>query len=43
MERLANDALTRAGNRPPTITINQGTIVNVYVAKDVDFSAVLRR
>lgn len=43
MERLANDALTRAGSRPPTITINQGTVLNVYVAKDVDFTAVLRR
>ena len=39
MERLANDALSQ--RRPPTVTINQGVIVNVYVAKDVDFSAVL--
>jgi type IV secretion system protein VirB10 len=27
--------------RSPTITINQGTVLNVYVAKDVDFSGVL--
>lgn len=40
MERLANDALS-SNNRPPTVTINQGTIVNVYVAKDVDFTNVL--
>ncbi|EZP45452.1 TrbI/VirB10 family protein [Stenotrophomonas indicatrix] len=40
MERLANEALT-SGRRPPTVTINQGTIVNVYVAKDVDFTSVL--
>jgi len=40
MERLANDALN-SSNRPPTVTINQGTIVNVYVAKDVDFTNVL--
>lgn len=39
MERLANQALD--GSRPPTVTINQGTVVNVYVAKDVDFSGVL--
>lgn len=42
MERMANQAVDRAMNRPPTVTINQGTIVNVYVAKDVDFSSVLR-
>jgi type IV secretion system protein VirB10 len=42
MERMANEAVSRAMSRPPTVTINQGTIVNVYVAKDVDFSSVLR-
>ncbi|HEX2594882.1 MAG TPA: TrbI/VirB10 family protein [Luteimonas sp.] len=42
MQRLANQALDRSINRPATVTINQGTIVNIYVAKDVDFSAVLR-
>lgn len=42
MERLANMALDRNMARPPTVTINQGTIVNVYVARDVDFSAVMR-
>lgn len=39
MERLANEAMSE--RRPPTVTINQGTVVNVYVAKDVDFSDVL--
>ena len=29
-------------DQPATVTINQGTLVNVYVAKDVDFSSVLR-
>jgi len=43
MERLADMALDRSVNRPATITINQGSVVNVYVAKDVDFSAVLPR
>lgn len=42
MERLANQALDKSINRPATVTINQGTIVNVYVAKDVDFSSVMR-
>ncbi|MEH6414560.1 TrbI/VirB10 family protein [Pseudomonas sp. CGJS7] len=42
MERLANQALDKSLNRPATITVNQGSIVNIYVAKDVDFSSVLR-
>lgn len=42
MERMANMAMERNMTRAPTITINQGTIVNVYVARDVDFSAVIR-
>lgn len=43
MERLANMALDQNMARPPTVTINQGAIVNVYVARDVDFSSVLRQ
>ncbi|OHE83927.1 MAG: hypothetical protein A2579_08820 [Lysobacterales bacterium RIFOXYD1_FULL_69_11] len=39
MERLANQALETS--RPPTVTIHQGTVVNVYVARDVDFSGVV--
>jgi len=42
MERLANQALDKSVNRQATITVNQGSIVNIYVAKDVDFSPVLR-
>ncbi|MDR6991644.1 TrbI/VirB10 family protein [Luteimonas sp. 3794] len=42
LERMANMALERNMARPPTVTINQGTVVNVYVARDVDFSAVVR-
>lgn len=41
MERLAQQALAKAANRPATVTIPQGTLLNVYVARDVDFSAVL--
>lgn len=43
MERLANQALDKSINRPPTVTINQGSVVNVYVSRDVDFTGVLAR
>jgi type IV secretion system protein VirB10 len=43
MERLANQALAKAANRPATVTVPQGTVLNVYVARDVDFSGVLAR
>ncbi|GAB3383575.1 TrbI/VirB10 family protein [Lysobacter fragariae] len=42
MERLANQAIERSANRPATVTINQGSVVNIYVARDVSFSGVLR-
>lgn len=41
MERLANQALNKSLSRPATVTINQGTVLNIYVAKDVDFSGVI--
>ncbi len=41
MERMAGDVLSQQLGRKPTVTINQGTVVNVYVARDVDFSAVV--
>lgn len=43
VERMAGDVVQQAMSRPPTVTINQGTMVNVYVAKDVDFSGVILR
>jgi type IV secretion system protein VirB10 len=43
VQNLANQAVQAAANRAPTVTINQGTIVYVYVAKDVDFSGVVAR
>lgn len=39
VERLAQQALDT--RRPPTVTIDQGTVVSILVARDVDFSAVL--
>ena len=41
MERMAGQVLEQSMGRAPTVTINQGTVVNVYVAKDVDFSGVM--
>jgi type IV secretion system protein VirB10 len=41
MERLAQQALQKSASRPATVTINQGVMLNVYVAQDVDFSGVL--
>lgn len=43
VQQLANQAVREAANRPPTVTINQGTVIYVYVAKDVDFSGVVAR
>lgn len=43
MERIANEAVSENMKRPPTVTINQGSLINVYVAKDVDFTNVLPR
>lgn len=39
LERLAGQALDT--RRPPTVTIQHGTLLNVYVARDVDFTAVV--
>lgn len=43
MERVANQALSKSLGRPATVTINQGTILYIYVAQDVDFSGVISR
>jgi type IV secretion system protein VirB10 len=43
LQDFADQAVRRAANRPATLTIHQGTVVDVYVAKDVDFSGVIAR
>lgn len=39
-QQMATEALKNSINIPPTGTINQGSLLNVMVARDVDFSAV---
>jgi type IV secretion system protein VirB10 len=43
LQNLAGQAVQQSANRPATVTINQGTIIDVYVAKDVDFSGVVSK
>ncbi len=43
LQNLASQAVQKSANRPPTVTINQGTVVTIYVAKDVDFRDVLAK
>ena len=43
LQNLAQQAVQKSANRAPTVTINQGTVVTIYVAKDVDFRDVLAR
>ena len=43
IQNLADQAVREAANRRPTVTVNQGTVIYVYVTKDVDFSGVVAR
>lgn len=43
IQQIANQAVQRAANRPATVTINQGTVLAIYVARDVDFAGVVAR
>ncbi|TLX20862.1 TrbI/VirB10 family protein [Thermomonas fusca] len=42
VQQLAQQALQEGANQRPTITINNGSILSVYVSQDVDFTGVLR-
>lgn len=39
-QQMATEALKNSINIPPTGTINQGSLINIMVARDVDFSKV---
>jgi len=41
IQRLAEQAIDENSRRPPTVTINQGSMINIYVTQDIDFSGVL--
>lgn len=41
IQELARSALQNAANRQATVTINQGELINIYAARDIDFSTVL--
>ena len=41
VQDLAEQAIEQSANRPVTVTINQGTMLSVYVSQDVDFSRVI--
>lgn len=43
LQNLANQAVRQSANRAPTLTVNQGSIVTIYVAKDVDFTGVVSK
>ncbi|MBA4263880.1 MAG: hypothetical protein C0453_02265 [Comamonadaceae bacterium] len=41
-KRAATEMLARSANRKATVTVLNGTIVNIFAARDVDFSSVMR-
>jgi type IV secretion system protein VirB10 len=43
LQNLAGQAVQQSANRPATVTINQGTILDIYVSKDVDFSGIVSK
>ena len=43
MDEIAAEAIRNSINIPPTGTINQGELLNIMVARDIDFSKVYER
>ncbi len=43
VQKFADRVVERNLSRPATVTINQGVIINIYVAKDVSFANVVGR
>lgn len=41
ISKMPDQILSKTMNRQATVTINQGTILNIFAARDIDFSTVL--
>ena len=41
-KKAATDMLARSANRKATVTVLNGTVVNIFAARDIDFSSVMR-
>lgn len=41
VQQLSRQAIQELAQRRPTVTINQGQLINIYTARDIDFSSVL--
>lgn len=41
LKQLAINQLERNNARPNTVTINQGSLINIYTAQDIDFSSII--
>lgn len=39
---IATEMLARSANRQATVTVLNGTVVNIFAARDIDFSTVMR-
>ncbi|MDO4640702.1 MAG: TrbI/VirB10 family protein [Neisseria sp.] len=42
LKQMAINQLERNNSRPNTVTINQGTLINIYTAQDIDFNSVMQ-
>lgn len=42
LKQLAINQLERNNSRPNTVTINQGSLINIYTAQDIDFSTIIQ-
>jgi type IV secretion system protein VirB10 len=42
VKKAANDMLAKSANRKATVTVLNGTVVNIFAARDIDFSSVMR-